>query len=185
MKKRKPSEDTSSKSFAELIGPVKRVVDDRAPPLDAPMPQVRHRTDEDLSEIFPVFTQEMNLDFELKFGSDESLSSGQQSLPAKIWKRFREGEIPMEWSLDCHGLTINEAQSQIGMAIASAKADGIRTLLVIHGKGIGQVKPKLKNAVLHWAHQHPDVLAYQSAPRRLGGSGATMLYIRRLRSADS
>jgi DNA-nicking Smr family endonuclease len=99
-------------------------------------------------------------------------------------KRLRAGEVTIDARLDLHGLTRSRALDTLDRFLAVARASQRRGLLVIHGRGLhsGADGPTLTHAVREaLAHGvHADaVLAAVPAPPRLGGVGATVVWLRR------
>jgi len=99
-------------------------------------------------------------------------------------KRLRAGHVTVEARLDLHGLTRSRAIDALERFLAVARASQRRGLLVIHGRGLhsGADGPTLTNvvreALAHGAHADA-VLAAVPAPPRLGGEGATLVWLRR------
>lgn len=77
--------------------------------------------------------------------------------------------------LDLHGLTSQEAEKKVFNFIYKCKQKGLRTVLVIHGKGSGV----LMTLVYSIAQSHPHIEDYQSAYSKLGGSGALIIKIKK------
>lgn len=99
--------------------------------------------------------------------------------------RLRRGRVEPEADLDLHGLTSADARASLEEAIAEARRDGERCLLVIHGRGARRAEgPVLKEAVVAWLQAPPladAVLAFASALPRDGGPGALYVLLRRIR----
>lgn len=99
-------------------------------------------------------------------------------------KRLRAGDVAIEARLDLHGLTRGRASDALERFLVSARAGGRRVLLVIHGRGLhsGADGPTLtqlvRDALGRGAHA-PAILAAVSAPARLGGEGATVVWLRK------
>ncbi len=57
---------------------------------------------------------------------------------------------------------------------------GLRCVRVIHGKGLGSGDrgPVLKNKVCKWLKRHAAILAYCSALRMHGGTGAVYVLLK-------
>jgi DNA-nicking Smr family endonuclease len=105
--------------------------------------------------------------------------------------RLRRGENPIEARLDLHGLTQDAAHLVLGRFIERCVAEGLRTVLVITGKGRGSDAISapggsgvLRRAVPLWLEQKPNadrVLAVSVAAPRHGGEGALYVLLRRPR----
>lgn len=100
--------------------------------------------------------------------------------------RLRRGEQRIERRLDLHGLTSAEAKRTLGRELASAQADGVRCVLVIHGRGLhSEDGAVLRDGVVAWLTAAPNaarVLAFASARPADGGPGATYVLLRRIRT---
>ncbi|MDP3558718.1 MAG: Smr/MutS family protein, partial [Legionellaceae bacterium] len=96
-------------------------------------------------------------------------------LPQKYLRKFKQGQLPIEATLDLHGLTSAESKETLIHFIQTQQQRGKRQVLVIHGKGRDTHAPILKNLVNHWLPQIPEILAFSSARPQNGGAGA--LYV--------
>ena len=57
-------------------------------------------------------------------------------------------------------------------------------MLIAHGRGEQSATPaRLKSYVVHWLSQMPEVIAYASADRRQGGTGAVLVLLRKSSAA--
>jgi DNA-nicking Smr family endonuclease len=93
------------------------------------------------------------------------------------------GEPEPEERIDLHGARRDIAGRLVTKRIESARAQGLRCVLVIHGRGqhsaVGEAV--LRDALPDWLSAGPTarhVLAFTPAPERLGGSGATLVLLR-------
>lgn len=84
--------------------------------------------------------------------------------------------------LDLHGLKSEEALRRLESFVAEAAGAGARTVRVITGKGHhspggrGVLKQRVEEWIVHQGRRR--VRAFAEAPRRLGGRGAYLLYLR-------
>lgn len=109
----------------------------------------------------------------------ESIEGHAPGLDARILRRLRAGEYPVQAHLDLHGLTRAEAQAElkrflVGSSGASPRR-GLRCVRVVHGRG-------LKESVQLWLSRGPlaaRVLAFTSARPVDGGVGAIYVLLRR------
>lgn len=100
------------------------------------------------------------------------------SLPHRDRRRLKRGQIPIDASLDLHGLTLEAARSAFSDFIAKAQAQQCRCIRIVHGKGHHDTPPVLKNGVYQWLPQSDIVLAYCSAQPKDGGTGAVYVLLR-------
>jgi DNA-nicking Smr family endonuclease len=99
----------------------------------------------------------------------------------RVFHELRRGRIIPEASLDLHGYRVEEARKALPRFLDLAQARGLRCIRIIHGKGKGSAgqQPILKQRVNQWLPQSQAVLAFCSAPRWDGGTGATYVLLAR------
>ncbi|MFP6742815.1 MAG: Smr/MutS family protein [Alphaproteobacteria bacterium] len=95
-------------------------------------------------------------------------------------ERLKRGKLGVEARLDLHGLTQAEAHRRLDHFLAEAYDSGVRTAIIITGKGrISQDGGILRQMVPRWLNQPPNrgrVVAISEAQPKDGGTGA--LYVR-------
>jgi DNA-nicking Smr family endonuclease len=98
----------------------------------------------------------------------------------RVVAELQRGRIEPELELDLHGLRVAYAQALLGEFFAHCRDRRVRCARIIHGKGLGSGKrqPVLKCKVNYWLRLRDDVLAFCSAPRRDGGTGAVYVLLR-------
>ncbi len=102
----------------------------------------------------------------------------------QVFARLKNGQYPIEGSLDLHRLSVREAREAVRKFFRLAEAKRWRTVLIAHGRGEQSATPaRLKSYVVHWLGQMPDVIAYSSADRRHGGTGAVLVLVRKSAAA--
>ena len=90
-----------------------------------------------------------------------------------VFKKLKSARYPVEGWLDLHGCTVKEARIEMFKFLNLALAKGWRTLLIAHGRGELSATPaRIKSHVAHWLEQIPEVIAFHSAQRHHGGTGA-------------
>lgn len=99
----------------------------------------------------------------------------------RLFADLRRGKLPPEETLDLHGLRVEEARQVLKQFIKQAQLRRYRCVRIIHGKGKGSSdqQPVLKQKVNQWLPQAKEVLAFCSAPRWDGGTGAAYVLIAR------
>ena len=116
-------------------------------------------------------------------------------------RRIASGMIEIEARLDLHGLTQSDAHSRLIGFLQGAAARGMRTVLVITGKGGGRRQPSpgsawwetdevgiLRRAMPRWLAEPPlraVVLGCEPASPRHGGEGAFYVLLRRRKAGGS
>ena len=91
-----------------------------------------------------------------------------------VMRKLKRGEYRVEDACDLHGLRVDEAKAVLREFLAQALARDLRCVRVIHGKGKGSGPrgPVLKTAVNMILRKTAPVLAFTSARRVDGGTGA-------------
>ena len=117
-------------------------------------------------------------------GEGETWCARADGVDRRVLRKLRGGDPGPEARIDLHGHTRARAENALATFLASARADGRRCLLVIHGRGLhsGDEGPTLRDLVRGRLTRGPiaaGVLACVSAPPSLGGSGATLVWLRR------
>jgi DNA-nicking Smr family endonuclease len=116
-------------------------------------------------------------------------------LDGRTSERLKRGQLPIEGRLDLHGMTQERARYALDGFIADAYGRGLRTVLIITGKGLkprpGIVDPWagagagiLRVQTPRWLNEAPNrarVLAFTEAQPQHGGGGALYVLIRRHR----
>jgi DNA-nicking Smr family endonuclease len=106
-------------------------------------------------------------------------------VPETVLRRLRQGVFRVEGVLDLHGLNASDGARQLREFLRYARARELRCVRIIHGKGLrsGTRGPVLKQAVNTLLRQADLVLAFASARPRDGGTGATLVLLRRPQAA--
>jgi DNA-nicking Smr family endonuclease len=96
-----------------------------------------------------------------------------------VLRKLKRGEYRVEEVCDLHGLRVDEAKQVLREFLAEALAHRLRCVRIIHGKGMGSGPrgPVLKNAVNMILRKTAPVLAFTSARRIDGGTGAINVLI--------
>jgi DNA-nicking Smr family endonuclease len=108
----------------------------------------------------------------------DALHGGRSGRP-----RQRRSGPRNQTTLDLHGLTEERAAAALREAVAAARRNGVRSLLVVHGRGIhsdpaeGAVLQRLVRIMLAGELQ-AFVRDSRSAASAQGGDGATLVYLR-------
>jgi DNA-nicking Smr family endonuclease len=116
------------------------------------------------------------------------------SLDRRLKQRVARGREPIEARLDLHGMTQARAHAELLRFLQRAHGDGIRTVLVVTGKGSGGSRPRedgpdrergvLRRQVPMWLAL-PEfrlfVVGFDAAHVGHGGQGALYVRLRRSR----
>ena len=114
------------------------------------------------------------------------LAHGQvAALDRRKAERLKRGRLGIDDRIDLHGMTQADAHLALNAFIARSHAKGLRCLLVVTGKGLGQQQGGvLKRQAPSWLNQAPNrskILAFDFAQPRDGGTGALYVLLKRQR----
>lgn len=102
-----------------------------------------------------------------------------------VFRQLKRGHYTPTDNLNLHQHSVVQARQAVSAFIAACYQRGVRTGLVIHGRGLHS-KPQpalLKSLCAQWLPQFDNVLAIHSAAPEHGGSGATYVMIRKNNAA--
>jgi DNA-nicking Smr family endonuclease len=120
-----------------------------------------------------------SLDFELgDVSAEDKLAYKVDGFSAKQWAQLQRGQISVDARLDLHGQDREMAFEHLRFFLAKACHQGQRCVLIVHGKGKTKAFPALKNMLAAILPKHPRVIAYCSAPEKMGGTGAALLMLK-------
>jgi len=120
----------------------------------------------------------------------------QTGVDGRTAERLRRGQLEPQSRLDLHGMTEAAAHRALAGFLQNARAQGLRLVLVVTGKGLKQPaddepfdlelharsRGVLKSLVPRWLKEpalSPLVAETRNAHRRHGGVGALYIYLRK------
>jgi DNA-nicking Smr family endonuclease len=178
--KRKPPAKVSAEDaslFREAIGSVRRIeIAEGAdkPVAPAPVPRMRARDEAE------ALSESRSPSLHAAFDGAEPLSYRRDGISARTLKRLAAGQYSMQDEIDLHHLRAADAEALLKRFLDQAGAEGHYCLRVIHGKGLrSENTPVLKALVDRLLRLRGDVLAFASAPAKLGGTGAVLVLLDR------
>jgi len=118
---------------------------------------------------------------DLSIDTPEFFEFRRPGIQHRVYQDLQRGLIPPEDSLDMHGMRVTEARTAFARFLKGALQRGQRCIRIVHGKGRGSEdrQPVLKQKTFQWLQQKEAVLAFVTAPRWDGGSGATYVLLSR------
>jgi len=151
----------------------------------APTVVQRRQTEESeaLAELYDLVAGRTGFDIT---DTDEYIEGCVTGLDPRLVRKLRQGDFSRQASLDLHGMITEDAQAEVERFVATAVRDGLRCLLIIHGRGRnspGQVSV-LKDRLKQWLTRGKlarVVLAFATARPHDGGPGALYVLLRRAR----
>ena len=129
------------------------------------------RLNQPYAEVIPVPLQQ-----ELFHGVAPGLDRATQ-------QKMRRGKITIDARIDLHGMTQSEANQALSNFLYDCRVGGLRTVLVITGKGLGG-GGVLRAAVPRWLNESNNrklIRAFSHAVPKDGGVGALYVILKRLR----
>jgi DNA-nicking Smr family endonuclease len=117
--------------------------------------------------------------------ADTMLEYAKPDLDNKILRKLRKGQYNVEAILDLHGMTIETARNAVDRLLRRCLHDGIRVVLIIHGKGHPGQTPILKNKLNDWLRDTQVILAFCSALPAHGGRGAIYVLLKRMKEENT
>ncbi|MEY6430888.1 Smr/MutS family protein [Thioalkalicoccus limnaeus] len=115
---------------------------------------------------------------EAEVDTHEYLEFARPGIQKRLFSDLQRGDLEIGLELDLHGLTAELARETLWAFLRECHERRIRCARIIHGKGFGSGQPVLKRKVNYWLRLRRDVLAFCSATRRDGGTGALYVLLR-------
>ena len=100
-----------------------------------------------------------------------------------VFRKLKQGRYEADAHLDMHRMSVAVAREELFSFVEEAQSLGLRTVLLIHGKGESKADREkssiLKACVNHWLPQLAPVQAFHSAQQRHGGTGAVYVLLQK------
>ena len=104
-------------------------------------------------------------------------------IDSSLARKFKRGKVPIENTLDMHGLKQKEAEKSLSDFINFSFNSNLRCVLVITGKGSGlEGNGVLKKMTPYWlnsALNREKILSFTEAKQSDGGAGALYVLLRK------
>lgn len=112
---------------------------------------------------------------------DDMLIFKSSGIQEGVFKNLRMGKYSIDDIIDLQRLKMSESRNELYKKLMSSHEQGIRTVLVKHGRGAqSQPIPALtKSYVAQWLLELEEVIAFHSAQRQHGGLAATYVLLRK------
>ncbi len=154
----------------------------RAPPEPSPDRPARLSEDQEAMIALGEFVSGQG-PFDIS-DTDEHVEGVASGLDPRILKKLRKGEYSVARHLDLHGMVRAEARDALAGFVTTARRDGKRCVLVVHGRGLHSKdqQPVLKEAVVAWLGRsglRRQILAFATARPYDGGAGALYVLLRK------
>ena len=182
MRKKHNAERDEAKLFRRAVGAVTPLRQDKVrPQTDKPAPIAAQRIADEATALKQM--AEGFFDTEAMETGDELLFK-RPGVQDKLFKKLRRGQFASGAELDLHGYFVQDAKDCLSDFLKQCLSRNHRCVRIIHGKGLRskQGRPTIKSLIGKWLQQRREVLAYCSARRVDGGSGALYVLLKRMPS---
>jgi DNA-nicking Smr family endonuclease len=113
-------------------------------------------------------------------GVTESPGRGDEESSPRRLTRKEIDSMPIDATLDLHGMTSMEAEIALDSFFARAGRTGCQKVLIVHGKGLhSKSEPVLANFVKLWLERQASAGRTGKADQADGGGGATWVLMKR------
>ena len=166
------SDDNDLALFRQAMSDVKPLEDDKADPFRKkhrphPLERFEHEADQEEFADIHVETPDF-LDFQ------------RPGIQHRLYRDLQRGVIEPEATLDLHGMRVVDARQALVRFLKQSLHVHRRCVRIIHGKGRGSdQQPVLKQKINQWLPQKDEILAFCTAPRWDGGTGAVYVLLSR------
>lgn len=161
------------------ITPIRNTRIELERPRPRPLP-IQHELDERAALAESIYAP---TPLELRLEGGDELHYLKDGTPRSVLRDLRRGRWVVQAQIDLHGANRDEAREMLASAMAQWRKREIRTVRIIHGKGLGSPgkEPVLKKLVAGWLMNYDDVVAYCQARVHDGGAGALIALLRATR----
>lgn len=145
-----------------------------------PVAPIARKIEEEERRLFLQTLEKLEMDVVFRDELPEEVTPA-RPLPSNRMRQVRRGTIRIDYQLDLHGLTRDEALECLARFIGGAFNRGQKGVLVITGKGNNSPgEPVLQTAVAGWLRDKGKgmVAEFSSAPRQMGGAGAFVVFLK-------
>ena len=114
-------------------------------------------------------------------GPDDWLAFKKPGVQNGVYRKLRLAQYPIEARLDLHEQRVEQARQEVWQFIRDCLRYEVRSVLIVHGRG-ERNKDRiavLKSYVDYWLREIPEVLAFHSAQKHHGGSGAVYVLLKK------
>jgi DNA-nicking Smr family endonuclease len=159
--------------FRGAVADAEPIDHDRAEPYRRRLPPVPRPRPRDLEE-----EDEISSISEAEVTTHDYLEFARPGVQKRLMQDLQRGYLEVTLEVDLHGLTVDLAHETLRDFLSECAARRVRCARIIHGKGTASGQPILKRKVNYWLRLRRDVLAFCSATRRDGGTGAVYVLLR-------
>lgn len=98
-----------------------------------------------------------------------------------VYKKLRMGQYEIDARLDLHRMTVDAARREVFQFLRECFYYELRTVIILHGKGDRNPDKvaTIKSHLAVWLPQIEEVMAFHSAQKRHGGTGAVYVMLKK------
>lgn len=113
--------------------------------------------------------------------SNDVLEFKRPGIQNGVYRKFRLGQYDIEARLDLHKLSIDQARQEVFRFLRECTHYELRTVMILHGKGDRHPDKiaTIKSHIAVWLPQIEEVMAFHSAQRHHGGTGAVYVMLKK------
>ncbi|MFT7184754.1 MAG: DNA-nicking Smr family endonuclease [Pseudohongiellaceae bacterium] len=113
--------------------------------------------------------------------SNDVLAFRHDGVQHGVYKKLRMGHYVIDACLDLHRMLVEEARKEVFGFINECQRYDLRVVIILHGKGDRNPDniATLKSHLAVWLPQIDEVLAFHSALRQHGGTGAVYVMLKK------
>ena len=173
-----PDED-AHKLFVDAVGPVRKIRYERTESTTTPPPPEPRQSLLDEARVPGELIASTIDPAVIEVG--EELSYLKDGHSPALLRKLKRGQFSIADEIDLHQMTAEVARAAVSGFLADSKRSGKLCVRIIHGKGLRSRNegPVLKRLVDGLLRRRGDVLAFASAKPNEGGTGATIVLLRR------
>jgi DNA-nicking Smr family endonuclease len=114
-------------------------------------------------------------------GPNDILDFRRPGVQLGVYKKLRLGKYDIEARLDLHRQTVESARLEVFRFVRDCHRYGLRTVIILHGKGDRNPDKValLKSHLANWLTELDEVMAFHSAQKHHGGTGAAYVLLRK------
>lgn len=139
----------------------------RAPRTTNAKLRANRKPNDDVHDFTPLVDNKAHID------AEDGSSHRKNGVQKRIIQKLKRGQFPVGQELDLHHMNVETARSVLLDFIASMQCGTLKSVRIIHGKGIRSLNgPRLKRMTWQLLRDHPQVLAFTTCKPANGGGGA-------------
>ncbi|MCG8667833.1 MAG: DNA endonuclease SmrA [Pseudomonadales bacterium] len=168
--------------FKQEMGGVKPIKQKKvaAPPNQQPPSEAQLARREAAVREEEVDNNRLSTEYVEMIGPHDLLEFKRPGVQDGVYRKLRLGKYDTEAVLDLHRKSMKEAREEVFDFINTCMAHHLRTVMILHGKGERSNPPALlKSCVNKWLPELSSVMAFHSAQKRHGGTGAVYVLLRK------